>query len=93
LPPDPLLTPPSPDLFFIIFLIDRVGRKKPLLFGTIGITIALICEGAVNSQNVDGTRHNLSVAGVAFLFCVSIIFSLSFGNVPTQLPHRRRSLD
>jgi len=64
-----------------VFLIDRVGRKKPLLFGTIGITVALICEAIVNSQNPDGTRHGLSIAGVAFLFCVSIIFSLSFGKI------------
>lgn len=67
-------------MFFITFLIDRVGRKKPLLFGTIGISIALVCEATINSQNTDGTRRNLSIAGVAFLFLVSIIFSLSFGN-------------
>jgi hypothetical protein len=41
----------------------------------------LICEGAINSQNVDGTRHGLSIAGVAFLFSVTIIFSFSFGPV------------
>lgn len=69
------------DLIFIVFIVDRIGRKKPLIFGVIGITIALICEGAINSQNPDGTRHGLSIAGVAFLFCVSIIFSLSFGPV------------
>jgi MFS family permease len=70
---------PFEDLFFITVLIDRVGRKKPLLFGCIGITIALICEAVVNSQNEDGKRENLSIAGVAFLFLVSIIFSVSFG--------------
>jgi MFS family permease len=68
-------------LFFITFLIDRVGRKKPLIFGTLGITAALICEAAINSQNVDGHRRGLSIAGVAFLFLVSIIFSVSFGPI------------
>ncbi|KAI4149163.1 MAG: hypothetical protein LQ340_004766 [Diploschistes diacapsis] len=68
-------------LVFIIFLVDRVGRRKPLLFGTIGITIALICEAAINSQNTDGTRRGLSGAGVFFLFCVNVIFSLSWGPV------------
>jgi nitrate/nitrite transporter NarK len=77
------------DLFFIIFLIDRVGRKKPLLFGTVGITIALICEAIVNSQNEDGTKPGLSIAGVAFLFCVSIIFSLSFGKPFALIPKSR----
>jgi MFS family permease len=68
-------------LIFIVFLLDRVGRRKPLLFGTIGITLALICEGAINSQNTKGTRHGLSIAGVFFIFLVSIIFSFSFGPI------------
>lgn len=62
-------------------MVDRIGRKRPLIFGIIGITIALICEGAINSQNTDASNHGLSIAGVAFLFCVTIIFSVSFGPV------------
>jgi hypothetical protein len=50
-----------------------------MMFGAIGISIALICEAALNSQNVDGSRHGYSIGGVAFLFCVTTIFSLSFG--------------
>jgi len=69
------------DFIFIVFLLDRVGRRKPLLFGTIGITLALICEGAINSQNPQGTRQSLSIAGVFFIFLVSIIFSFSFGPI------------
>ncbi|KAH8879085.1 general substrate transporter [Thozetella sp. PMI_491] len=72
---------PLTNLFFITFLIDRVGRKKPLIFGTVGIAAVLICEAIVNSQNEDGTRQGLSIAGVFFIFCVSVIFSLSFGPV------------
>lgn len=65
-----------PDLIFIIFMIDRVGRRKPLLWGTIGITIALICEAVVNSQiDKDNPQSGLSIAGVFFLFCVTTIFS------------------
>ena len=65
-----------PDLIFIIFMIDRVGRRKPLLWGTIGITIALICEAIVNSQiDTEKPQNGLSVAGVFFLFCVTVIFS------------------
>ncbi|KAF2262125.1 general substrate transporter [Lojkania enalia] len=72
------------NLFFIILILDRVGRRKPLLFGTIGITIALICEAAIGSQveKATGSRqHSLSIAGVFFLFCVSCIFSCSFGPI------------
>jgi MFS family permease len=68
-------------LFFITFIADRIGRKRPLIYGIIAITIALILESVVNSQNIDGSHRGLSIAGVAFLFCVTIIFSLSFGPV------------
>lgn len=72
---------PVTNLIFIFFLLDRVGRKKPLLFGAAGITLALICEAAVNAPNPNGTKTGLSIAGVFFIFLVSVIFSLSFGPI------------
>ncbi|KAF2684148.1 general substrate transporter [Lentithecium fluviatile CBS 122367] len=75
---------PICNLIFISFFLDRVGRKRPLIFGTIGISIALICEAAIGSQvtNATGSRKDgLSAAGVFFLFCVSCIFSVSFGPI------------
>ncbi|KAI6860726.1 hypothetical protein KC334_g21254, partial [Hortaea werneckii] len=50
---------PVTNLIFIFFLLDRVGRKKPLLFGAAGITLALICEAAVNAPNPNGTKTGL----------------------------------
>ncbi|PNS13804.1 High-affinity glucose transporter [Sphaceloma murrayae] len=72
---------PIANLIFIFFIIDRVGRRRPLLFGAAGITISLICEAVINQQNPGGTREGVSIAGVFFLFLVSIIFSLSFGPI------------
>lgn len=72
------------NFFFIVFLLDKVGRRRPLIFGTIGISIALICEAAVGSQIGGATgsrRDGLSAAGVFFLFAVSCIFSVSFGPI------------
>jgi hypothetical protein len=69
---------------FIVFFLDKVGRKKPLIFGTIAISVALICEAALGSQvaNATGSRKNgISGAGVFFLFLVSCIFSVSFGPI------------
>jgi MFS family permease len=84
------------DLFFITVLVDRVGRKKPLIFGVVAIALALVCEAVINSQNEEGTREGLSIAGVAFLFCVTVIFSCSFGPVSWTymsevLPYQIRS--
>ncbi|KAI5361024.1 putative major facilitator, sugar transporter, major facilitator superfamily [Septoria linicola] len=72
---------PIANAIFIFFILDRVGRKRPLLFGAVGITLALICEATVNSQNPNGERRGLSIAGVFFLFLVSVIFSCSFGPI------------
>jgi hypothetical protein len=59
---------------FILFIIDRVGRIKPLLFGTVGITIALICSAGIGSQVKEGSSGNgLSVGGIFFIFLVSIV--------------------
>jgi len=72
---------PIANAIFIFFILDRVGRRRPLLYGAAGITIALICEAALNSQNPTGTKHGLSIGGVFFIFLVSVIFSLSFGPI------------
>lgn len=72
---------PIANAIFIFFILDRVGRKKPLIFGAIGISVALICEAALNSQNPEGTKHGLSIGGVFFIFLVSVIFSFSFGPI------------
>ncbi|KAJ5728434.1 hypothetical protein N7493_004764 [Penicillium malachiteum] len=70
---------PITNLIFVMFILDRVGRRKPLLFGTIAMSIALICEGVINSQDPDGSRTGCSISGIFFLFAVSVAFSLSFG--------------
>ncbi|KAF8473208.1 general substrate transporter [Kalaharituber pfeilii] len=71
---------PIANLIFIFFLIDRVGRKKPLIFGTVGITVLLIIEATLGSQNLEHSK-SMSIAGVAMIFLVSIVFSWSFGPI------------
>ncbi|KAK4184889.1 high-affinity glucose transporter [Podospora australis] len=73
---------PLANLVFIVFLIDRVGRRKPLLWGTVAIIIALVCEAAINSRiDPEHPPSGLSIAGVFFIFCVTVIFSLSWGPI------------
>lgn len=70
---------PIANLIFVVFILDRVGRRRPMLFGTVAISIALICEAALTSRDPGGERTGYSIGGVFFLFAVSIIFSMSFG--------------
>ncbi|KAH8424026.1 uncharacterized protein LDX57_001781 [Aspergillus melleus] len=70
---------PITNLFFIIFLLDRVGRRKPMMFGAAAIGIVLICYTGLHSHNEDGARRGYSIGGVFFIFCITVIFSLSFG--------------
>ncbi|OQD77735.1 hypothetical protein PENDEC_c002G03336 [Penicillium decumbens] len=70
---------PLANLIFVVYFLDRVGRRRPMLFGTIAISLALICEAALNPQNANGERIGYSIGGVVFLFAVSIAFSMTFG--------------
>lgn len=70
---------PLANLIFVVFFLDRVGRRRPMLFGTIAISIALVCEAALNASDPHGQRIGYSIGGVFFLFAVSIVFSVSFG--------------
>ncbi|KZZ87576.1 Sugar/inositol transporter [Ascosphaera apis ARSEF 7405] len=72
---------PITNIFFITLLIDRVGRRRPLLFGCAAITCCLLLEGICNSQNVAGDRKGLSAAGILWIYLVSVFFSLSFGPI------------
>lgn len=70
---------PIANLIFIVFILDRVGRRKPPLFGMIGISLALNWEAALNSQNPDGQRIGYIIGGVVSVFAVSVMFSVSYG--------------
>ncbi|KAL0954801.1 hypothetical protein HGRIS_003748 [Hohenbuehelia grisea] len=81
---------PIANLFFIIFILDRVGRKKPLMFGAASFVVTFSILAATVASfpppppdappdfpvNVTGQR-----AGIAMIFLTSIFFSLSFGPV------------
>ncbi|PPR00886.1 hypothetical protein CVT24_000371 [Panaeolus cyanescens] len=75
---------PIANLFFIIFILDRVGRKKPLMFGAgsfvvlFSILAAILATNPTDSENVN---HAAQRAGIAIIFMTSIFFSLSFGPV------------
>ncbi|KIK53974.1 hypothetical protein GYMLUDRAFT_921079 [Collybiopsis luxurians FD-317 M1] len=78
---------PIANLFFIIFILDRVGRRKPLLFGalsfvcTFSIVAAILATNPVDTGVVKAANPAAQRAGVAMIFLTSVNFSLSFGPV------------
>lgn len=84
---------------FILFVIDTVGRKKPLMFGAGGfIVLYSVLTSIVASFPPDqSTNHTAQRAGIAMIFLTSIVFSVSFGPVSWTLasevfPTRTRSI-
>lgn len=75
---------PITNLVFIVFVLDRIGRKKPLLFGAASLTVLFSILAAIVASFPPGTdQTNLGAqkAGIAIIFAMSIVFSLSFGPV------------
>ncbi|KAG6849723.1 hypothetical protein H0H93_005926 [Arthromyces matolae] len=79
---------PIANIFFIIFLLDRIGRKKPLVFGAASFVVTFSILAAIVATNpVDAVNPNQIAqrAGIAMIFLTSVLFSLSFGPVfPTH---------
>lgn len=85
---------PITNLIFIVFVLDRVGRKKPLLFGALSLSVLFSILAAIVASfppsgseagggGGGGGQTNLAAqkAGIAVIFLMSIVFSLSFGPV------------
>jgi MFS family permease len=76
---------------FIIFFIDRVGRKKPLVIGPIGLGVVLIIETVMNAvyepANASGAQFNRAgqAVGIAMIWLTAVIFSMSFGPISWYL--------
>lgn len=46
-----------------------------------GITLAFVLEAIMVTQEIKHPSNSLSIAGVFFIFCITVIFSLSFGPI------------
>lgn len=65
-------------LLFMFFVIDKVGRRKPLLFGSIFAAFAMFYIGAY-SVNAGSFDHTVPKDGRAYFALVSIyIFGVSY---------------
>jgi len=90
---------PIVNLIFIIFILDSVGRRKPLIFGASSfvITFSILAAIVACFPPGAGTNKSAQMAGLAMIFLTNICFSLSFGPVSWVLasevfPTRTRSI-
>jgi len=68
---------------FIQFLVDRFGRRKPLIIGPILMAIFLAWQAAIAQKfsNPSYSNQGVGIAGLASIFLFSGAFSASFGPV------------
>lgn len=80
---DLLLLPLTDLTSFIIFVLDSIGRKKPLMFGAASLVALFSVLSALVASFPPGENQNLAAqkAAIAMIFLMSIVFSLSFGPV------------
>lgn len=92
--------PPAHSCYSIIlFVVDTIGRKKPLLFGAGGFAVLFSILTAILAcfPPNQSTNHTAQRAGIGILFLTTIVYSSSFGPVSWTLasevfPTRTRSI-
>ncbi|OAA56083.1 sugar transporter STL1 [Cordyceps fumosorosea ARSEF 2679] len=57
-----------------VFLVERVGRRKLMLFGAVGQACTMAILAGVNSHKTDASR----IAGVVFLFVFNSFFAVGW---------------
>ncbi|KAJ3755671.1 sugar transporter [Lentinula raphanica] len=72
---------PIATLVFIVSIVDRVGRKKPLIFGAATFVATFSIVAAILATNPTLICCSLASAGIAMIFLTNIVFSASFGPV------------
>lgn len=70
------------------FLLDRIGRKPPLIFGSIGNTIShFVVAGIIGKYAGQWDAHPAAAwAGVAFILFFMFSFGVGWSPVPWAMP-------
>ncbi|ORY20790.1 general substrate transporter [Naematelia encephala] len=68
---------------FITFIVDRIGRRWPLIIGAVFLSIIMAWQTGTNEPFSDPTfkSKSMGIAGIAAVFMFSLAFSWSFGPV------------
>ena len=66
--------------------LDRLPRVKMLYGGNIGLVAALSILTALTAVSQNGSHHGAQAAGIAMLFCCSIVYSATYGPISWIYP-------
>lgn len=79
---------------FALFTIDKIGRRPPLLIGSVGMALCLFIVAIFISQfSADWEAHQGAArGGVALLFCYMLFFGAGWGPNPWSMPSEVHSL-
>lgn len=65
-----------------VFLVERVGRRKLMLFGGVGQAVTMAILAGVNSR----TDTSYQIAGIVFLFVFNTFFACGWLGIPWLYP-------
>lgn len=68
--------------FYPVFYSDKVGRRKPMIWGSIGLGISMMMIAILLSFNGTSNQKATASAAVAFFFTYMLIFGASVNCIP-----------
>ncbi|PYH41941.1 putative MFS sugar transporter [Aspergillus saccharolyticus JOP 1030-1] len=67
---------------FPTFFVDRVGRRAPMIWGSLGLGLCMMMVSILLSFKGHANEHATSSAAVAFFFLYMLIFGASVNCIP-----------
>ncbi|KAL8761476.1 MAG: hypothetical protein Q9194_007687, partial [Teloschistes cf. exilis] len=64
------------------FFLDRLGRRRPMMFGSLGLAISMMMIAILLSFSDTANGKSTSAASVAFFFTYMLIFGASVNCIP-----------
>ncbi|OJJ38006.1 hypothetical protein ASPWEDRAFT_27321 [Aspergillus wentii DTO 134E9] len=64
------------------FFVDRLGRRKPMMWGSFGLGISMMMISILLSFKGTSIEHPAASASVAFFFTFTLIYSASASAIP-----------
>ena len=68
--------------FVPAFLVDRIGRRQPMMWGSLGLGISMMLISILLSFQGSSVQKSTSSASVAFFFTYMLIFGASVNCIP-----------